>query len=363
MKWTSNTGNTVEILPWMDKGFKLISLDCKESIGGKEACGRVEMVYIPDREDNNSKMITDESEVTIKLGTVKSGVRLIIKGIITDRSYLKNLFTFEFSCFPRLDFWTHRGTLVSTNIKDAIINLWGDKKTIDFRGTESDLPDGIVFSQASKYDYNYLQVLCESYKKNTIFAFGLEGLLIKDLVGIDSANNKEPNWVIMGNTPDAIQDLGIEEDRFELTYDPKLYMSPEDPWGDEEDSVKSKYWGVTTFDNTYRLTGKDESLLRENKFWNDKIYNSYMYNQIRLKHTVSLQMYRLGDVVKYYRAGEKDKIPWKTYIISGIRYHYRVEPSPGTNANPEEFPFSLDYTLHCIEEDGEIMSTKDPVRK
>ena len=358
-KWTSSTGNTVEVLPWMEKGFKLISLDCEEIVGGVMAHGRVEMVYLPDGKDENSEMITSESKVTIKLGTTDRGTVMTIKGTITSRSYLKNLFTFEFSCFPRPEFWTNRGTLVTTNIKSAIESLWGDTKTIDYRGTETDLPEGITFNQASEYDYRYLQRLCESYKKNTIFAFGLEGLLIKDLVGIDSSKHKEPYWTLPGNIH-AIQDQGVGQDRFELTYDPKLYMKPEDPW--EESEIQSKYWGVRTFNDQYRVTGTSESILRENQYWNKRIYTSRMYNQIHLKHTNFLQDYRLGDVVMYSRAGEKDKMPWKTYIISGIRYHYRTEPSPGTTSDPTEFPFSLDYTLHCIEENGEIMSDKDPVQ-
>lgn len=358
-KWTSSTGNTVEVLPWMEKGFKFISLDCIEIIGGTVAYGRVEMTWVPDENDENSKMITDESEVNIKLGTTELGPVLNIKGVITSRSYLKNLFTFEFSCFPRPDFWTNRGTLVATNIKDAIEGLWGNTNTIDYRKTETDLPGDIIFNQASEYDYRYLQRLCESYKKDTIFAFGLEGLLIKDLVGIDSTGHKEPYWTIPGNVH-AIQDQGIGKDRYELTYDPKLYMKPEDPW--EEEPLQSKYWGIRTFNDQYRMMGTSESILRENQFWNKRIYRSRMYNRIDLKHTNFLQAYRLGDVVKYFRAGEGDKMPWETYIISEIRYHYRAEPSPGTNANPNEFPFSIDYILRCIEEGGKIMSDTDPVQ-
>lgn len=358
-KWTSNTGNTVEILPWMEKGFKFISLNCEEVLGGTMAHGKVEMVYVPDENDENTDMITSESNVTIKLGTTERLTVLKIKGVITSRSYLKNLFTFEFSCFPRPEFWTHKGNLVTTNIKNAIESLWGDKNTIDYRQTETDLPSDIVFNQSGEYDYLYLQRLLESYKKDTIFAFGLEGILVKDLIGIDSTGHKEPYWTLPGNVH-AIQDQGQGKDRYELTYDPKLYMKPEDPWKDE--SLKSKYWGIRTFDNKYRMMGTSESILRENQLWNNRIYFSKMYNQIRLKHTNFLQDYRLGDVVKYFRAGENDKVPWKTYIISRIVYHYRSEPSPGTNSNPTEFPFSLDYTLHCIEEGGKIMSDEDPVQ-
>ena len=50
-KWTSSTGNTVEVLPWMEKGFKFISLDCIEIIGGTVAYGRVEMTWVPDEND------------------------------------------------------------------------------------------------------------------------------------------------------------------------------------------------------------------------------------------------------------------------------------------------------------------------
>ena len=358
-KWTSSTGNTVEILPWMEKGFKFISLNCKESVGGGVAYGRVEMVWIPDNKDENSEMITEESEVTIKLGTTETGATMTIKGFITDREINKNMFNFEFSCFPRPEFWSRKGKLVADNIKSAIEGIWGDTSRIYYRGTETDLPGDIIFNQASEYDYRYLQRLCESYKKDTIFAFGLEGLLIKDLIGIDSTGNQEPYWTLPGNVH-AIQDLGRDSDKYMSTYDPKLYMKPEDPW--EESEIKSKYWDVKLFDDMYRVTTKSDSILKENQYWNKRFYTSMMYNQIRLKHTNFFQAYRLGDVVKYYRAGEeKDKMPWGIYMITGIEYHYRSEPSPGTSANPQEFPFSIDYTLHCLEEKGKIMNNDDPV--
>lgn len=361
-EWTSTLGNTVEILPWMEKGFKFLSLDCNESIGGREAVGEVNLVYIPDNNDENSKMITDESSITIKLGTTELGTVLEIKGLITHRKYLKNCLSLKFSCFPRLDFWTHRGTLISTDINSAIKNLWGDESTLDIR-TESDLPSGITFNQSSEFDYRYLQYLCESYKKKTIFAVSLDGLIIKDLVGKDSSGEQEPNFVfIEGNN--VFPDSKLPDDdkeKYQLSYDPKLYMKEEDPW--KESDIKSKYFEVRTFDDQYKIIAKDNSVLEENRLINKRFYNSFLYSQIKVMYSDhALLPYRLGDTIKYARQDEeKTTTPWKTFIISRIDYHYESEQkTPGVNNT--EPPFSVRYRLHGIEENGKIMSDKDPIK-
>lgn len=347
-KWISSTGNTVTILPWTDNGYKFITLDCEEVLGGTCAHGRIQMVNAGN--DEALEMVTKENKVEVTLGTTELGSVLEFSGIITHREYLHNFLTIEFTCMPDVDFWTRKGTLVSENIDSAIKSLWRGKTDIR---TSSDLPEGMVFNQSSEYDYEFLQTLCKSYRKDAIFAFGLEGLLIKDLVGIDSTGEKEPNLLMMGNT-NVIQDT---DHRFSLNYDPRLYMKPENLGS----LLKSKYWEIWTFDNIYKFLGKDYSILQENKMNNDRIYKSKMYSQLQVMHTNFLQSYRLGDVVKYVRGGESTDVPFKTYLISKIKYHYRTEPDPNKVTPVGEFPFSLEYTLHGLEEDGEIMSDADPM--
>lgn len=347
--WKSTNGNTVSVLPFTDSGYKFITLDCEETIGGKIAGGLLTMVH-----DGNSeahKLITEQETVDIELGTTKTGVIMTVHGTIMSRHYYRNFLNIEFMCAPEKSFFTDRGQLVFDNIDSAIKSLWKGK--LDIR-TKTDLPNGISLNQAGELNNKFLGTLCGSYKKNTIYALGLDCLLIKDLIGIDSTGNKEPYLPLLGEGCNVVQG---EDNKFNLNYDYKLYKSPEDPWK-EVTSDPSLNISAQIFNNKYRLIHKDYNILRENLYNNQKLYNSRMYNNLQVTNTVCLQKFRLGDVVKYYRPGEKTSIPFETYIISKIRYHYRTEP--GSNGESEKLPFYQTYTLHGLEEKGKILNESDP---
>lgn len=347
-KWLSSNGDTVTILPFTDNGFKFITLDCEEIIGGRVASGRIEMVH-----DGNSealKLITDQETVDIELGTKQLGTVLTIHGVIMHRNYLKNHLDIDFVCIHGKDFYTNRGQLIFEDIDSAIKSLWKGK--IELR-TKTDLPSGITFNQAGEFDHKFLGTLCGSYKKDTIYAFGLDNLLIKDLIGVDSTGNKEPYWTMTGGGDHVIQD---EKSGYSMNYDHKLYKKPEDPWTEVADSSLNLM--ALMFNDKYRIIHKDYNILRENLYNNQRLYTSRMYNQIHVTNTSGLQSYRLGDVIKYERPGENDSIPFETYIISRITYHYRTEP--GSNGETDQLPFKQEYTLHCLEEKGKQMNDTDP---
>lgn len=348
-KWLSSNGNTVTILPFTDKGYKFITLDCEEIIGGKIASGRIEMVH--DGNPEALKLITDQETVDIELGTDKLGTVLTIHGVIMHRNYFKNHLDIDFVCVHGKDFFTNRGQLIFDDIDSAIKSLWKGK--IENR-TKTDLPSGIKYNQAGEFDHKFLGTLCGSYKKDTIYACGLDNLLIKDLIGIDSTGHNEPYWTMTGGGDHVIQDV---DNNYSMYYDYKLYKKPEDSW-EEATSDPSLNLMALMFDDRYRIIHKDYNILRENLYNNQRIYTSKMYNQLHVSNTSVFQAYRLGDVIKYKRPGEKDDIPFETYIISKITYHYRTEP--GTNGETDQFPFKQDYTLHCLEEKGKQMNDSDP---
>lgn len=347
--WKSTNGNTISILPFTDSGYKFITLDCVETIGGKVAGGIITMVH-----DGNSeahKLITEQESVDIELGTTKTGVIMTIHGVILHRNYYRNYLDIRFICVPDKSFFTERGQLVFSDIDLAIKSLWKGK--LDIR-TKTDLPNGITLNQAGEFNHKFLGTLCGSYKKNTIYALGLECLLIKDLIGIDSSGNKEPYLSMMGNGCQVIQG---ETERYKFNYDYKLYKTPEDPWK-EVTSDSSLNLSAQIFNDRYRLIHKDYNILRENLYNNQKLYTSKMYSTFHVTNTVGLQKFRLGDVVKYIRPGEKTDIPFEKYIISKIVYHFRTEP--GSNGESETFPFSQTYTLHGLEEHGKVLNDTDP---
>lgn len=351
-KWIGTNGNTVTITPFTDCGYKFITLDCEETIGGKFAKGHIEMVH--DGNPEALKLITEQETVDIELGTEKMGTVLTIHGVIMHRNYYRNHFDIDFVVCHGKDFFTQRNQLIYDDIDSAIKSLW--KSKIDNR-TKTDLPSGIKYNQAGEYDYKYLGVLCESYKKDTIYAFGLDNLLIKDLIGKDHTGHDEPYWTMVGHGDHVIQEDSQGRDRYSLYYDYKLYLKPEDAWA-EASGDKSVNLDVLMFDERYRILHKDYNILRENLYNNQRIYNSRMYNQLHVTHTIVFQDYRLGDVIYYKRPNETDKMPFYVYIISSIKYHYRTEPSP--NGENDTYNFKLEYTMHCLEEKNILMNEADP---
>lgn len=348
-KWIGPNENTVTILPFTDKGFKFITLDCEEYVCGYIARGIITMVH--DGNKDALELITEQETVDIEIGTVKSGTLLKIHGVILNRKYFKNKVSLMFHCIPDIDFYSRRGKLIYTDIDSAIKNLW--KGEMEIR-TTTDLPSGIELNQAGEFDYKYLGTLCGSYKKNTIYAFGLDGLLIKDLIGVDSTGNNEPYRIVLSNGMQVTQD---ESNPYDLNYDYKLYMNTNNTWEEDYSSMESKNISTIMFNNKYRLVHKDHSILRENLLNNQKLYFSRMYGRVVVTNTFQLLSYRIGDTVYYKRPGEDDTTPFSTYNISKITYHFRSEPSNGEH---DQFPFKQVFTLHCLEEKGVVMNTEDP---
>ena len=351
LKWTGSNGVQVGVDKWFDAGFMFTSLRLEEVIGGKVARGKIRM--ISSGSDSALKMITDQKDIDLTVGNTEVGPVLNIHGIIIRRDYFDTSVMLEFECIPDIDFSRRKTIMTYDDIDTAIKSLWKGK--IENR-TQTDLPSGLKFHQANEYDCEYLGTLCTSYKKDTIFAIGLDGLLIKDLIGIDSTGNNEPYWIISGRgeimTP---SEQGPATDKYTLLYDRKLYMEPEDI------TDSSIYFDTRIFDNKYKLVGKDYTVLRENLLNNQKIYHSGMYNQqVLVKNDFFEPTFRLGDVVKYLRPGiDETKVPWDVYLISKIKYYISTEPDKESDG----IPFKQVYTLHCLQERGETMPGvgKDPM--
>ncbi len=350
LKWTGT--NRIEVgCDWFDTGAVFTSLELKENIGGRFPTGLIKLKS--KNSDTFREWILNKTSIELTLGTIDSGPVLNIFGIISEKQYFNGFATLGFDCVPSSDFYKKKNIVTwKQPIDDVIKALW--KKKVDIR-TQTDLPSGLEFIQASEYDCDFLGNLCTSYKKDTIFALGLDGLLIKDLIGIDSTGNKEPYWTITGkgDTASDVDGDGIGVDRPWLTYDKKLYMEP-------EDNTVSSYFNSKFFDNKYRLVDKKLAVLRENFLNNQKIYNSMMYGQIDLvKSDIFATTYRLGDVVYYERPGEEEQVlPWGIYLISGIKYEISSEP----DENSGVAPFSQIYTLHSLQEKGATLPGvgKDP---
>ena len=343
LKWTGS--NKIQVgCDWFETGSNFTSLYLDEIIGGKFPSGRIKL--ISSGSDKFLDKVLNSKDINITLGDSEVGIVLDIHGVITHREYYDSCATIDFESIPDADFYKKRNQMTwEQPIDDVIKSLWHGRKT-DIR-TQSDVSSGLKFIQSNEYDCEFLGTLCTSYKKDSIFALGLDGLLIKDLIGTDSTGHKEPYWIITSKGDTMVSaDKGVSGENYHLNYDKKLYLEP-------EDISISNYFDTRLFDNEYKWIKKDYTTLRENYINNKKIYDSVMYNQITLvKNDFLATTYRLGDTVKYLIPGKDEtKVPWEIYLISRIQYYVNTEPDNESDG----VPFKQVYTLHCLQEKGATM--------
>lgn len=340
--WKSSTGLTVNVEPFLDKGYKIQQLKLWESLGGELAGGS--MTLYCDGSNEALELITTiyNLKITLKKDV---GVSYEIDAFIMTRKYLKNILELYFLCIPGKNFFANSQVLKWPDITTALESLWPGKK--DFR-CSSDINNGIEIFQTGDNDWDLCRKLAYSFKKKSIFAFGLGGFMIKDLIGKDSTGRDEPYWTTVGGEELA------QETAFHLNYDYKLYKKNEDPW--EEESNKSVNLGVQILDRSYKVVGKDYSQLMDNYVYNTNLMTTRLYNSMTLVVPDTLPEFKIGDVVKYTRAGEKTSLPWTTYLVSKIEIFISMEKSKDNNG----MGTSCTVTFRGLEQDGQVMPDTDP---
>ena len=210
LSWIGSNNILVEC-DWFDAGCRFTSLYLDEVVGGSFPYGRIKLVS--SGSDDFLDKVLNCNEININLGDYDLGPILKIHGVIKNRDYFDACATLEFESIPDADFSKKKNSVTwKLSIDDTIKALWHGRK-VDIR-TKTDLPEGLEFIQANEYDCELLGSLCTAYKKDTIYALGLDNLLIKDLIGIDSTGKQEPYWVITskGDTMTPVKDgIGTED--------------------------------------------------------------------------------------------------------------------------------------------------------
>ena len=365
LKWTGTNGVQVGC-DWFDTGCIFTSLYLDEVIGGRFPFGRIKL--ISSGSDEFMDKVLNSPDINITLGTSEKGEILNIHGIITNKEFFDSSVTLEFESLPNADFFRKRvNKRWELPILETIKALWGgkiDQRPEAITDIGEDPPSYLFgtkkgFLQTNEPNCELLGTLLGSYMNNFVYAIGLDGLLMKGLIGTDSTGHKEPYWTVTGkgDTMTPTHDGPGTED-YRINYDKRLYMEPEDAWdtlGSSLEDVRSKYWDIKEFDNTLRYINKEGSRwkMRQNLINNQKIYESVMYNQMTLmKNDFVASTYRLGDVIRYLRPGDTEtEVPWEIYIISGIQYYVNAEPDRESDGSP----FKQIYTLHCLQEKGKTL--------
>ena len=351
---------SLEFKPWTDKKCRITRLQVIEQIGGKIPNGEIDMI-LDDKEVE--KMITDQNTGTISITDEKEkGLSYKFDVWITEREYYENILKIKFVCIKDLSFFTKRITTYHQGgIKSTIGSLYpGDQ---DFR-IEPSVSDDIVFYQNCETNYEMCKRLCYAYKHKSIFSFGWDGLIIKDLRGLkDHDGNDESQDDPKLRLTLETDRLSVQTQTYNLKYDKYLNHESFSAWedtGDKESTtgsyseVMSRNAKVMMNYKEYRVMGKDSAELISNAWNNKSLMDSDGYTSLKIVQP-DMPHYKLGDVVLYERALQEKSLPWKNYLITSNELFFSVDGN--RIMDPNGFRFSWTSYLYGLE-DGDW--SKDP---
>jgi hypothetical protein len=301
-------------------------------------------------------MITDQNTGTISIvHEKKDGLSYEFDIWITEREYYENFLKIKFACIKNLDFFTKRITTTHQGgIKDIIESLYPG--TSDFR-IESSITDDIVFYQSCETNYETCKKLCYAFKDKSIFAFGFDGLLIKDLRGLkDHKGNDESQDDPKSRLTLETDRLSVQTQTYKLKYNKYLNHESFSAWEDTEDKesttenyseVMSKNAKVIMNYKEYRVMGKTSADLISNAWNNKSVMESKGYTSLRIVQP-DIPHYKLGDVVLYERALQERSLPWKNYLIASNELFYSTDGNK--IMDPNGFRFSWTSHLYGLED-------------
>lgn len=272
--------------------------------------------------------------------------------MIVDRSFLDNYVTFSFIVAPDHDFFIKRRINSWDNIIELVSNgakgLWKGKS--DVRST-STIKHQNPIPQCNETDHSFLSRISLCYRKNSIFGFGLNGYIVKDIVGGPDRlkpDKVEPHW--------ALNDLGsvsITSD-YNLHYVPLRYQKPSDRSEELDFAGEESYYSTST-----RLGGRllthspDVKDLMENLIQNSLFYQDDLYSDLEVMHTHTLPFYALGDTILFDRGRDKIRYPFRTYCVWSNAFSIATD-------REDKSPHRIEVRtlLRGIDEDGKILPTE-----
>lgn len=345
--WVSPSGVVVNIQPFMSYNWKFTRLSMTEVVGGKIAEGEIALQSVGT--DESIKLITDTHYITITLQCPDGGSSYNIKGFITSKNWTKNVLDIKFLCIPSHKFFSDALITLQSDPTDALKQLWGteNEDTLDIR-CESDLNNEVTLQQLGESNYKACKKLAYSFKKNSIFCFGLEGFMIKDIIGTNSKGNDEPEFFVIGDG-EVNQTSG-----FNLNYNYKIYKQSENPWEADDYSEKKQHSKLTslTIDDEYYLVSQDHFGLLSNYVHNKNLMESRFQTSLTVVTPDSLPNFKIGDTIKYKRSTDTTSNPFEVFFVSKMTYFISTEGDKDENG----LQFSVSSILRGIGDKGEELS-------
>lgn len=316
MEEKNSSGILVKFKPWGEKGYRVAYLHIFECLGGEIAHGDLELWY--PSTDEAQKLITTEQTGELEITDTKKdgGLTYKIPIFINSRCFFGNIMYLNFACIKDKGFYTNRISLEHTDISAAIKKLYPGK--IDIR-TSSDINNGIPIYQTDETNYTLCKKLAYSYKRNSVFSFGMEGFILKETVGINSFGKDE-------NSNPLEFKGGLDMDNtqmYKLNYNQYINADPFNPWEDKDEATTKKDYTDLQATNcralidytTYHILGTDYYQLENNYNYNYNFLNSDYYTSFEITG-VDMPSYKIGDILVYKRADQKMSYPFTKFLVA-----------------------------------------------
>lgn len=360
MKYVNQNGVGVDFDPWFKKGLRFTSLHMYEELGGTIAFGSMELLH--DGSEQALELVDKERTGTITIDKKDGGWVYEIPIFITKLSSFRNVVSIEFICSPIKDFWSVPMQEVwEQDITSTVEALYPGKQDIR---CETDIQaSDLVFYQNKESNYDLLVNLCYAFKKDSVFAFGWEGLMIKETMGEkDSTGETEPNLKLMSGG--EFQQVSSDE----YKYNPSLYHMPLNVWEDTEQKVALEDYTekepvnlriIKKYNSTYAVRTPYYQL-EENASYNRAYMNSDLTRTITIIDSMSMPGYKIGDVLEYSQASrEKDSIGWpyKYYLVKSNELFMAIDGSDLRDENGNTYSWTS--KLIALEENGTIALGND----
>ena len=347
----NNNDISIEFSPWTDSLGRITRLQMCEQLGGEIPHGEVDM-FVAGNEEEIKSLITDQKTGTIHIIDEKEGgLEYKTDVYITYREFYENSLKLKFVCTKDMNFYVKRiTTYYKMGIKEAIEALFPDKK--EFR-IEPANPEEKVWYQNDETNYDICKRLCYAYKKKSIFHFGWDGLMIKDLCGIhDSKGNKEPKMRM------EVDRLATQTCTYDLNYDKRVNSFVYSSWDEVEDKQSttlaqdyaefmSKRAKVSMNYASYQVVGIDLPVIDLYDHWkvawdNLELMKIKGYTNLKVVYS-DMPHYKLGDVVIYNRAlqnNDNEILPWEDYLVTSNEIFFSVDGNKQMDENGMRFSWT-----------------------
>jgi hypothetical protein len=320
-------GVYLKIEPFGPKKFKFFYLLVQEKIGGELVNGHLKLGAIEQPKQDKVIEKTNYFEITIKQDKpVEDEYKIRCFKTGFNYSPEVGIYDIDFICVPEgkkdgtFCTKTKRKMYKKKKVRDVIEQVWGESDAPMFRWKTEANPPAEDWYQDRWTDHEFLQKLCLSINKNTLYGFSFEGLIIKDIYYKDRIDGfPEPHRIVAGFG--SMQPI---QDKIEIKYSPKLYRPIENACTDGEylyGREISKNFEISVHEDTFWICHSEVNERNSIYKHNSRLLEGGLYNRIYLRYTDNLPPLRLMDTIKYGKNTEKEEPTISTYMVTAVNFY------------------------------------------